>query len=62
LTIAFDGATPRPTVTDQGDGTVPSLSATALALGPERQFAVGGLDHATACLHPRVRELTSELL
>jgi hypothetical protein len=48
-------------VTPDGDGTVPSLSATALGLAPDRQFSIDDLEHATACRHERVLELTAQL-
>jgi hypothetical protein len=60
--VDFDGATAEPIVTDNGDGTVPALSATALGLAQDRQFAVADLEHATACQYQRVQELTSTLL
>jgi hypothetical protein len=60
--IDFDGPTAQPVVTDMGDGTVPSLSATALGLAQDRQFPVTNLEHATACQHPLVQELTSNIL
>jgi pimeloyl-ACP methyl ester carboxylesterase len=59
--ITFADGTPQPVVTEDGDGTVPSLSATALGLAADRQFAVAGLGHATACQDGRVRELTSQV-
>jgi hypothetical protein len=47
--IAFSGNTPQPGVTQDGDGTVPSISALALALAANRQFAVSGIEHSVAC-------------
>lgn len=54
---AADGPA-NPGVTLHGDGTVPSLSATTFQVPDGQQFAVDGLEHAKACLHPRVGEQT----
>jgi hypothetical protein len=62
MRIGFDGSAAKPDVAPEGDGTVPGVSATALQLAPDRQFAVPGLVHADACKHPDVRQLTKQIL
>jgi pimeloyl-ACP methyl ester carboxylesterase len=59
--IEFAGSVPNPVVTAGGDGTVPAVSAMALGLAGDRQLAVPGLEHSTACGHPRVREFSRHL-
>jgi hypothetical protein len=53
----------EPGLSLHGDGTVPSLSAVTFPAVPaDQQFAVDGLDHAKACLHPQVIAHTAEIL
>jgi hypothetical protein len=59
--IDFAGSDPQPGVTADGDGTVPSLSATALALAADRQFAVTGLVHAVACQDGQVQSQSAQV-
>jgi hypothetical protein len=54
--IDFDADHALPGLTQDGDGTVPSLSATALALAPDRLFAVAGVEHGNACQNTQVQE------
>ena len=60
--IAFNNRMPQPAVTQLGDGTVPAISAVALALGTGRMFAVAQMEHGMACLHPRVRQISGDVL
>jgi hypothetical protein len=62
MRIRFNGSAADPDVEFEGDGTVPAVSATALQLAPDRQFAVPGLVHADACKHPDVRQLTKQII
>jgi pimeloyl-ACP methyl ester carboxylesterase len=52
----------EPGLTLHGDGTVPSLSAVTFPVPAEQQFAVDGLDHGKACLHPQVIAQTADIL
>jgi pimeloyl-ACP methyl ester carboxylesterase len=60
--IGFKGTKAVPVVTADGDGTVPALSARAMQVAPARLFDVAGLEHGTACVQPRVREIAREVL
>lgn len=60
--IAFAGTDAQPTVTAEGDGTVPALSARAFGVDPNRRVDVADLDHGTACVHPEVLKLTRQIL
>jgi hypothetical protein len=60
--IGFPGGQAQPTVTGDGDGVVPVLSATVIGTQDGRLFRVDGLEHATACANGRVAELTNTIL
>jgi pimeloyl-ACP methyl ester carboxylesterase len=60
--IGFNGAAANPSVTFDGDGTVPVLSARAFGVAANQRVEVMGLEHGTACLHPEVLKLARQLL
>jgi hypothetical protein len=60
--IAFPARSATPKVTDEGDGTVPILSALALGIREDRVFVVSELEHATACRDQRVMDQTRSVL
>lgn len=60
--VGVQGSTILPNLADDGDGTVPAVSASALRPPNNPMHPVQGLDHGYACRNSQVQQLVASLL